>query len=195
MDNHSLNKEQELLQQIANGDERALEIIFTNYRGKIHNYLLHITKSREAAEEMLMDIFLKLWVGRDMLVEIYNLEGFLFKVAHNKALDFFKTTARQERLYKSYAEHFRLQEADQNPYIQLDETSLQLLNEAINQLTPRRKLIYTLSREQNMTYDQIAQHLQLSRKTVKNSMLTALNSIRQHLKNNNPNSLLLLFLS
>jgi len=170
----------ELLSRVSEGDEQAFEALFKQYRNKVYAYLLRITKFPEISEEITMDIFLKLWVRRDLLVNIKDPDAFLCKVAYNKALDFFRTTARHDRLQKAYAEHFkRLQETGQASPIQ--EENLELLKKVINGFPPRRKLIYKLSREENMTYEQIADHLNLSPKTVKNTMADALKDIRQHL--------------
>ncbi|MGV3764516.1 MAG: RNA polymerase sigma factor [Chitinophagaceae bacterium] len=190
-----MQSDYELLLLIAEGDERAFELFFSRYRDKLYQYLLLVTKSSEIAEEITMDIFLKLWAGRELLTQITEPGAFLRKIAHNKAIDFFRVAARHDKLHKAYAAHIqRLHENDDQST--LDEESLQLLREIINQLPPRRKQIYLLSREHNMTYDQIAKHLNISHKTVKNSMLSALNEIRQHLAKKSGNtSLLWLFFS
>lgn len=170
----------ELLSHISAGDEQAFEVLFKQYRNKVYAYLLRITKFPEISEEITMDIFLKLWVRRDLLVNIRDPDAFLYKVAYNKALDFFRTTARHVRLQEAYTEHFiRLQETGQTS--PMHEENLELLKKVVNGFPPRRKLIYRLSREENMTYEQIADHLNLSPKTVKNTMSSALKEIRERL--------------
>lgn len=194
MQRHSTYDEKQLLEEIAAGDEQAFELLFMQNRKKVYHYLLQLTKFPEIAEELTMDIFLKLWVGRDLLPVINNLDAFLFKVAHNKALDFFRIASRQHRLHQAYKDHIEhLHNTGQ--YLPIDQVNLELLSTVINDLPPRRKLIYKLSREENMTYEQIAKHLNLSHKTVKNTMLSALKDIRHGLgsKLQNKDFILLLF--
>lgn len=182
--NQSYN-ERETLQLAAGGDQQAFARIFETHRQRLFNYLTGITKSPEAAEDILVDVFMKLWVGREMLVQIENLEGFLHKVAYNKAMDFFKTAARHARLQEVYAQ--RIEHLERNPEDWLiDEETRRILREAINQLPPQRKLIYTLSREQGLTYDEIAKALGLSRNTVKGTITAATRSIGEYLQKKYP---------
>lgn len=192
MPEKSTYNENEALKRIAKGDEQAFVQLFKKKRNNIYTYLLRITKFPEIAEELTMDIFLKLWIGSDLLDQIVDLDAFLYRVAHNKALDFFRTAARHNRLHEAYAEHIkRIQET--GSATTLDNESLELLKKIINKLPPRRKLIYKLSKEENMTYEQIAVHLNLSTKTVKNTMLSALKDIRHHLSQKDGNERMLVW--
>jgi RNA polymerase sigma-70 factor (ECF subfamily) len=177
--------ERELLLQVADGSQDAFGRIFEMHRQRLYTYLLGITKSSEVAEDILVDVFMKLWIGREMLLRVENLEGFLHKVAYNKAMDFFKTTARHARLQQVYAQ--RIDQPEQNPEDWLiDEEARRILREAVNQLPPQRKLVYTLSREQGLTYDEIAKALNLSRNTVKGTIMAATRSISEYLQKKYP---------
>lgn len=179
---HPIYNERELLQRVAVGDQDAFARIFETYRQGLYTYLLRITKSEVVAEDILVDVFMKLWVGREMLVRIENLDGFLHKVAYNKAMDFFKTTARHARLQQVYAQRISGQaEPTQEDWL-IDEECRRIFQEAVNQLPPQRKLIYTLSREQGLTHEEIAQALHLSRNTVKSTIMAANRSISEYLQ-------------
>jgi RNA polymerase sigma-70 factor, Bacteroides expansion family 1 len=174
-----------MLQKAASGDQHAFACIFEAHRQRLFNYLTGITKSPEVAEDILVDVFMKLWLGREMLVQIEHLEAFLHKVAYNKAMDFFKTTARHARLQEVYAQRMELFEQNPEDWL-IDEEARRILREAINQLPPQRKLIYTLSREQGLTYDEIAKALGLSRNTVKATLTAATRSIGEYLQKKYP---------
>ena len=177
--------EQELLLLVADGNQEAFARIFEKHRQRLYTYLLGITKASEVAEDILVDVFMKLWIGREMLVRIENLEGFLHKVAYNKAMDFFKTTARHARLQQVYAQ--RINQPEQNPEDWfIDEEARRILREAVNQLPPQRKLIYTMSREQGLSYDEISKALHLSRNTVKGTLMAATRSISDYLNKKYP---------
>jgi len=178
--------ERELLQRVAVGDQDAFARIFETYRQKLYTYLLRITKSEVVAEDILVDVFMKLWIGREMLIRIENLDGFLHKVAYNKAMDFFKTTARHARLQQVYAQRISGQAERSLEDWLIDEECRRILHNAINQLPPQRKLIYTLSREQGLTHEEIARALNLSRNTVKSTIMAATRSISEYLQKNYP---------
>jgi RNA polymerase sigma-70 factor (ECF subfamily) len=178
-----LYDERDLLQQAAAGNQDAFARIFETYRQRLYSYLLAITKSPEVAEDILVDVFMKLWIGREMLPRIESLEGFLHKVAYNKAMDFFKTTARHARLQQVYAQRIisSQQERTQEDWL-IDEECRRIFQDAVNQLPPQRKLIYTLSREQGLTHKEIAHALNLSRNTVKSTIMAANRSISEYLQ-------------
>lgn len=174
--------ETNLLLEISAGNEKAFKQLFELHYGKLYNYLLRVTKSKEIAEEIAIDIFVKLWIGRELIQDIRHLDAFLQKVAHNKALDFFKVTARHARLHKlirKEMESTREQEADHKL---LDSEYQHLVTQAIDQLSPQRKMVFTMSRVEGLTHDEIAQRLQLSRNTVRNTIAESLKSIRQFLQ-------------
>jgi RNA polymerase sigma-70 factor (family 1) len=175
-------QEKDLLARIAAGDENAFTQVFEMYRQRLYNYLLSITKFPVIAEDIVVDVFMKLWVGRELLTNVRDLEGFLHKVAYNKAMDFFTTTARHTRLLQVYAERIDNNREKTADELMVDDECRRILLEAVNQLPPQRKLIYTLSREQGLTHEQIAHALNLSRNTVKNSIVTATRSISEYLQ-------------
>jgi RNA polymerase sigma-70 factor (family 1) len=177
--------ERELLLLVANGDQDAFARIFEKHRQRLYTYLVGITKAPEVAEDILVDVFMKLWIGREMLARIENLEGFLHKVAYNKAMDFFKTTARHARLQQVYAQRIDRFEQNLEDWL-IDEEARRILREAVNQLPPQRKLIYTMSREQGLSYDEIAKALHLSRNTVKGTIMAATRSISEYLNKKYP---------
>lgn len=172
--------------QAAAGNQDAFARIFETHRQRLYTYLLGITKAAEVAEDILVDVFMKLWIGREMLPRIESLEGFLHKVAYNKAMDFFKTTARHARLQQVYAQRLSEREERSLEDWLIDEECRRILQNAINQLPPQRKLIYTLSREQGLTHEEIANALQLSRSTVKSTIMAATRTISEYLQKNYP---------
>lgn len=182
----------QLLQAVAAGNEQAFKLLFDQHYGKLFHYLLRVTKSKEMAEEIAIDIFVKLWVGRELIQDIRHLDAFLQKVAHNKALDFFRVAARDARLHKlirKEMESSREQEADHKL---LDSEYQHLVHKAIDRLTPQRKMVFTLSRIEGLTHDEIAQRLQLSRNTVRNTIAESLKSIRQFLQHHDLSGIVLL---
>ena len=192
MPSNQANKEKELLSQIADGSEPAFRVFYDLYWEKLYNYLMRIIKSPEITEEIVIDIFLKLWTGRELLQDIRHLDNFLRKVAYNKAMDFFKIASRDAQLKRIIAHKMVAEEPTGADYRLLDKESQNILQQAIQQLSPQRCLIFTLSREEGLTHDEIAKQLNLSRNTVRNSIAEALKTIRHYLKDNDIEALVAL---
>lgn len=181
---YSMTDDSSLLVQLAGGDEVAFNTLFERYKDRLYNYMLKITKSSEVSEEIVIDIFVKIWVGRELMNQIHNVESFLHKVAYHKAIDFLRVTSRHTRLKKVYIERMEIEPEKLADDLIIDEEFRQILHKAIQRLPPQRRLIYTLSREQGLTHNQIANALNLSRNTVKNSVMAATKSVSEFLQEN-----------
>lgn len=182
MSSYNNYSEDILLRKLKENDQQAFAELFYRFHDKLYYYILKHTKSSGIAEEIVNDIFMKLWIGRDLTEKIPNLGAFLFKVGFYKAMDFLKTTARRRKLKQLYInQYFSVDSVKKADEILIDEEERILLIRAVNQLPPKRALIYRLSREDGLTHEQIANALNLSRNTVKNTIMAATSSISNYL--------------
>jgi len=170
-----------LLTKIGKGDENAFKKLFGLYRDRVFNYTMKITKSREASEEIVMDVFLKLWEGRSLLSEIESFPAFIFTVTKNKSIDFLRRAATDRVLKELVWDEIQVASGSASDDKIISEELEREMQTTIAKLSPQRQLVFRLSREEHMTYDQIAAHLHLSKSTVKNHMLDALRFIRSGL--------------
>jgi RNA polymerase sigma-70 factor (family 1) len=189
-----IHMDRELLLKIAAGDEKAFNQLFESRRAKLFNYLFDIVKSREVAEEMVTDVFLKIWFGRELVTEIQHIDAFLFKIAYHKALKFLRTASRRQDIQKLIGYEMEKTAWNEAEERMTREEYRQLLMNAIAQLTPQRQLVYRLSREEGMTHEQIAAALDLSPNTIKNHITEATKFMRSFLQSKQGGSLALLFL-
>jgi RNA polymerase sigma-70 factor (family 1) len=180
------------LSKIKEGDEHFFNLIFEKYRNQLFAYLYKVTKSKELSEEIVLDVFLKLWHGREAITEIQNFEAFLYKVAHNKAIDFFRAAKRsqalQQALWQAIIEAPAADNADNRLIFKNTDA---LIKEAINQLSPQRKKVFELRHYEDLSYAEIAATLNLSSNTVRNHLAASLQFIRDYLEKNNALLLLL----
>lgn len=184
MAHNNLYTEKELLMQISEGDEKAFRTVFSGYYEQLFNYIFGFIKSKQITEELVMDVFLKIWLGRDIVPQIEKFDAFLFRVAHNKSIDFLRSAARDPKFKDLLWEKIQLVnnvQADSSIITREYETKL---HEAVSLLSPQRKKVYQLSREQDMTHDQIAAQLRLSKHTVNNHIVEAQRFIRTYLSKN-----------
>lgn len=192
-----MQNETQLLYRISRGDEQAFNELYEHYWPKVYAYMESLVKSPETAEELVVDIFVKLWSGREWLEQIQNVGGFLRTAARNKALDFFKTTARKKKLIQAYQTDMAvLASRPVSDHKLMSDETARIWREAISKLSPARQRIFLMHREEGLSYNEIAQQLNISPATVKKTMSIALDSIREFLRTHYKDSLagLLVFL-
>lgn len=184
MPRNNYDTEKELLLQISSGSEKAFKELFLKYYDPLYNYIFSFIKTRQISEEIVMDVFLKIWNGRDIIHQIEKFDAFLFRVAHNKSIDFLRTVARDPKFQELLWEQIQLiNNGEADSFVLMHEYESKL-REAVSLLSPQRKKVYQLSREQDMTHDQIAAHLNLSKYTVNNHIVEAQKFIRTYLSKN-----------
>jgi len=166
---------------ITNGDENALEQLFTEifkeHEYPLYTLALRLTKSDQYAKDIIQEVFLKLWEHRDSIQSIENIGAWLYRITENKVIDHLRKTAADGRLKD--AAWNALQEIlnETEALISTKEYNL-IISKAIDRLPPQRKLIYHMNKEKELSYQEIADELNISRHTVKNQLSTALQSIR-----------------
>jgi RNA polymerase sigma-70 factor (ECF subfamily) len=182
------------LLKMSGGEEHFFNLIFEKYRNRLFVYLFKVTKSRETAEEIVLDVFLKLWHGREAVTEIENLEAFLFRVAHNKAIDFFRAAKRnptmQQEIWELITEAVSYETADKKL---LDKNIEGIVAAAVNQLSPQRRKVYYLRNSEELSYGEIASALNLSTNTVRNHLAASIQFIRTFLLKNDLLKLMIVF--
>jgi RNA polymerase sigma-70 factor (ECF subfamily) len=160
--------------------EADFKCLFDKYKDKLYHYALVISHSEYVAEEITQEIFMKLWICRDMLGQVQNMDSYVFTIARNKILNHFRKAANDSKHLRELQQ--RMIQADNN----VEEYALtadgdKSLQEALTLLSPQRRLVYQLSRNQGLNHQQIATHLQLSHNTVKNHLVEALKQIRNYI--------------
>ena len=173
-----------LLNSVTNGDERAFNELFGLYRNRMYSYLLNVTKSKQLAEEATLDVFLKIWTARNILNEINNFEAFLFRIAHNKAIDYLRVAQKSKlQQLEIWTEMEVLAATDTSDGKLLTGEANLILDRIINQLTPQRREAFRLSKDEYLSYDEIAKRMNISKNTVRNHISSALAFIRGNLEN------------
>ncbi|GGA89783.1 RNA polymerase sigma-70 factor [Puia dinghuensis] len=170
-----------LLQQIAQRDENAFKALFDLYKDRLFLYINGIIKSKEVSEEIVMDVFLKIWLGKEIVNQIENFDAFLFRVAYNKSIDFLRSAARDPKLRDLVWHEMQVAgglNADEQVITREYENKLR---EAIGLLSPQRRLVYQMSREKGFSHNAIARQLQLSKHTVSNHIVESQRFIRAYL--------------
>lgn len=140
----------------------------------------YILKDSDAAEDVCQDVFLKLWDKRAEWHQIESMEGYLVQMARNRALNIIESTKREEELVialETDTISLSLQDIDYQ-----DNTIHEKIALAVSQLAPQTRLIFSLSRFEGLTNDEIATHLGISKRTVETQISSALKRFRTDLR-------------
>jgi len=177
MPNGSLDNEKELIKLIADGDEIAFEKLFSHYRNRIYSVAFKLTKSYVTAEEIVQDVFLKIWINRSNLNNIQNFSGYLFIVTRNDAYKALKGIAGKSKIILVEEQDQNLAANDTADRLMEKEYNL-ILQNAIDRLPNQQKEVYTLVKEHGLTRDEVANKMQIRPDTVKFHLAQAMKKIR-----------------
>lgn len=182
-------EEKEILSQIAAGDEAAFTRLFKHYHQLLGSYVLRFTRSRELTEEIVQDVFMKIWLNRAGLTEVVDFRAYLFTVSKNHVLNCLKKIAKDRLISNGLEENEIL--------LDMNETSeesayYELIDEAIDLLPPQQQKVYLMSRHERLKYAEIALKLNLSKETVKKYLQISTDSISSYIRNRLVTKLLLL---
>lgn len=166
-----------LLNRLAEGDQAAFRTLYDQHRDKLFYYVLKITGSRQIAEDLLQEVFVKLWLDRAVMGEVRSFSAWMFRMIRNKTINVLRRQAHESQILAAIT--VQQQEGDNNTAdtLRFNETQ-KVLQEAIGQLPPQQQLVYRLQREHGLKNEEIALHLNISPLTVKKHIAQAARSIR-----------------
>lgn len=182
-DTNSLALERELLVKIAVRDELAFSTIYYQYHKKIYTFSLRLLKSKQLAEEVVQESFLKIWLMGDALIKISNIEAYLVTLARNRSLDALRRQQRESIAGFTTAKLWTEEHNETEESIILNDTK-ELLQAGIELLPPQQKMVYQLCHQEGLKYEEAAEKLNLSPLTVKTHMQHALRFLRAHILKN-----------
>ncbi|WP_165434942.1 RNA polymerase sigma factor [Pseudobacter ginsenosidimutans] len=174
--------EKELLLLISQGDEQAFEQLFNQYVPLLQPYLLNMLKSEQAVEDAIQNTFIRIWLQRDKLTDVEFPRTWITRIAVNECLNMLRRKQTEKKALDKWQEIAPSQSGIETD-TQFHQTR-ELVQQAIDKLSPQRRKIYEMSRLQGRPVSEIAEELGLSVQTVKNTLGISLELIREHLKNN-----------
>jgi RNA polymerase sigma-70 factor (family 1) len=186
--------EKDLFRQIGESDESAFAVIFHRYKSILFAYGMKITKSHTAAEELVQECFVKLWLARENLTTIDNPVGYLHMMARNAGVDYLRRLSLDAGLQKKVWAGISETENPTLQKVQVSETQ-RLIDEAIAQLPPQQREVSLLSRYEGLSYEQIGRQMDIAGNTVKNHLVKALKFIREYLAQKYGNPIVLVLIT
>ena len=176
--------DKELAKGIKNGDMLAFDSIYQKYSKKLYVFIFGILKSQKDSEDIVQDVFTKVWEKRATINEFLSFQSYLFTIAHNTSISLIRKRANET----NFVSHVKSIQTPNAESVESNETEFKELKEklekTINELPKRQKQVYLLSREEELSYKEIAEKLGISQNTVENHMVKALKYVRSHIDSN-----------
>jgi RNA polymerase sigma-70 factor (ECF subfamily) len=191
--NKEIYTDKELFALIAQEDEEAFEQLFYRYLAKLQLVILKVVKNETVVNDIIQEVFLSIWIDRERLTEVESPSRWIFRIMYNRSLSWLERQTVREKAKGTIIHNTREAANDTEEAVFFAETS-RLIREAIRRLPGQTRKIYLLSRESGLKIPEIAEKLDLSPHTVKNTLVRAGKSIQNHLKKNGILLPLLLFI-
>jgi RNA polymerase sigma-70 factor (family 1) len=171
--------EKELLLRVSEGSEDAFAHLFQQYRGKLYHYILTITESKETAEDTVHDVFLKIWINREKLPAIENLNSYLYMMSRNEALSGLRRMAK-ETLIMAELQKNAIGFSEGADKASQNEVK-KFITLAIEKLSPQQRKVFILNRQEGLKHEQIADQLGISINTVRTHLAKATQFLRDEI--------------
>ena len=177
-----------IFERIRSNDIKAFEELFHIFYGPLCSYALRFLSQSEEAEEVVQDIFVKLWEKRNEIHIDASVQNYLFRSVRNQCLNLIQ----HQKIKSQYAEKMMKQSKTETGFSAwfVEPDLARNIETAIDSMPEKRKEIFRLSREDGLKYKEIAEKLNISVKTVEAQMGLALKYLRKKLQAYNPDSTL-----
>ena len=168
-----------LLEKLRDGCENSFNELYYSYREPALRFCISILKDTEDAENIIQEVFIKIWNRRETINPELNFTSYLFTIIKNRVFDHLKEIKKNTFLKQKFWEKvLEYQEQDS----EIKEERFAKIKEAVEGLSEKRKKIIKLNYEEGKSYEEIAEELNISKNTVKNQLVKAKQVIRRQLK-------------
>lgn len=176
------DNEKQLVKSLSKGNILAFNTLFREYSGRLYRFAYGYLKSEEESEELVQEVFTRIWENRKGLKSEYSFKSYLFTIAFN----IIKKHFRREACISEYFRTRISDDLDLETTREITYDSLyQYINELVDKLPDKRKEIFIKSRFEGLSIKEISDDLKISHKTVENQLTHALKFLREHLKKEN----------
>ena len=177
------NNDDLLLKMLAVNDPQAINVLYQNHHGHLFKIINRIVQDPEASKDIIQDLFFVLWERRHSLKITKPIKAYLIKSAINRALNFKRDSDRHKTIHLQGQETWEQLKISLPSNLPVDLEELkELVKLAILKLPPQSKVAFILSRKHSMSYQEIADHMEISMKAVEKHLSKALKHLRSALK-------------
>lgn len=180
-----------LVKSLVNGEEKAYTFLLNKFHRKLNTYALTLVNDHSMAQDIVQNVFLKTWKTRNKLNPEFSIQSFLYKSIYNEFINSYQQNKAMMLLQQKYAEsmHQVIETTEESSIEQM----LAIINREIQNLPPKCQQVFILSKKEGLTNIEIAEHLDISIKTVEAQISKAFKILKEKLKDNYNMMLFLLF--
>jgi len=175
------NTDQKLVKTLKKGDVFAFNELFHKYSQKVYNFSIKHLENEEDVKDLVQEIFMKIWDKRKKIDANKSFNGFLFTITLNLIRNYFRKKVKDRKLINKWLE-------ETEPYSDSTKLSIEfrslekVVNTIVEQLPPKRRMVFRLSRNEGLSNDDIARRMNIQKKTVENHLNLALRYLRERLQ-------------
>lgn len=171
--------EKALLIELKRGDKVAFKQLYEVYSGKLASKLIYLLKSEELAQDILQDVFLKIWINREMIDTELSFGAFLYKIATNLSKNVIRKNVYDQLMRDEVGKEgvYHPMEEDEDA-----EQAKAILDQAMDQLTERQREVYTLHKLEGLSYQEISEKLNISLSAINHHIQKANKQLKAVLK-------------
>ncbi len=182
MNEEGLLNDSDLLTRFVAGEQRAFDTLFNRYVHKLFVFTKRYSPDEEEAKELVMDVMLRLWQKGKHAAEIKSVESYLFRSVKNAIIDNYRkkclTVTPLASVHEELQGHFNADDP-------INQRELhECIREGVEMLSPGRRQVFELRREQDLNPKEIAQRLDISAKTAENQLTRAIAFLKGHIRKN-----------
>jgi RNA polymerase sigma-70 factor, ECF subfamily len=175
------DEEKIILKELSNGDAKSLKILFDTFYQSLCNYAFQFLNDYDMAEEVVQNLFVKIWEKRSTLDIETSVKNYLFRSVRNQCINLIQHEKVKQLHAQKIKEALFTEEASESYYMEAEMAAR--IESAIETLPEKRREIFRLSREEGLKYREIAEKLEISIKTVETQMGLALKTLRDKFRN------------
>ena len=175
MDISSLD-EKYLIEALKKGDIKAFDEVYYKYTKKLFVFSLRFLKDRQEVEDLIQKVFTTIWERREHLNPDKSFEGYLFKIARNEIYDILKL-----RIIREHYCNYILSDPESDLDDLEKKKMIERVFELVDNLPEKRAKIFRMSKEEGLTYKEIAEQLNISENTVDTQIRHSLNYLRKEM--------------
>lgn len=180
-----------IILSLKQGDTQALGQVYDLYSSALLSKMLRMVKDTDVAEELLQDVFLKVWNSREKIDIERSFKSWIYAIAINTVYDHYRKLSRDARLQRELINQFsEIYQSADDDFIY--EQRRELLEKALHEMPPQRLAVFKLCKLQGKSYQEAALELSISPSTVSNQLVQATKFLKNYIFNSKPLTILIL---
>lgn len=172
-----------IFSNFSNGDKAAFEIIYNHYQQVVFNNISKLILQEHAVEDILQDVFFKLWENKHKLQDEQSVAAWLFTVSYNQSINYIRHIIKEKKYLSFNITEAVYEQLNTTDFTAMDELKENIIADAIDQLPTRKKLVFQLCKLQGKTYAEAAAIMGIAPDTVKEHLTIALKFVKSYSQN------------